>query len=174
MAEDVGGAGQFVTVEALIRARLSTALGGWRGSVESALPTVAFVGVDLAEHVNPAALAAVAALVRSPSCACCRGRPRATSSRRSSPWHRGVLRAAHRSGRGRVPAGMIQTAATGRGHHLDRAPLAGRRLRHRGGRPRAWPARRAAPKPSGRAERAALSRSEREALEAPTRPTSPR
>jgi hypothetical protein len=31
------------TVEALIRHRLSTALGGWRGSVETALPTVVFV-----------------------------------------------------------------------------------------------------------------------------------
>jgi hypothetical protein len=33
------------TVEALIRHRLSTALGGWRGSVETALPTVVFVAV---------------------------------------------------------------------------------------------------------------------------------
>lgn len=33
------------TVEALIRQRLSTALGGWRGSVETALPTVVFVVV---------------------------------------------------------------------------------------------------------------------------------
>lgn len=31
------------TVEALIRHRLATALGGWRGSVETALPTVVFV-----------------------------------------------------------------------------------------------------------------------------------
>jgi hypothetical protein len=31
------------TVEELIRHRLSTALGGWRGSAETALPTVAFV-----------------------------------------------------------------------------------------------------------------------------------
>jgi hypothetical protein len=31
------------TVEEVIRHRLSTALGGWRGSVETALPTVAFV-----------------------------------------------------------------------------------------------------------------------------------
>lgn len=30
------------TVEALIRHRLSTALGGWRGSIETALPTVVF------------------------------------------------------------------------------------------------------------------------------------
>lgn len=33
------------TVEALIRHRLSTALGGWRGSIETALPTVVFVAV---------------------------------------------------------------------------------------------------------------------------------
>ena len=35
--------GPGATVEELIRHRLSTALGGWRGSVETALPTVAFV-----------------------------------------------------------------------------------------------------------------------------------
>lgn len=33
------------TVEELIRHRLSTALGGWRGSLETALPTVAFIAV---------------------------------------------------------------------------------------------------------------------------------
>ncbi|WP_404383178.1 DUF3159 domain-containing protein [Knoellia locipacati] len=33
------------TVEELIRHRLSSALGGWRGSIETALPTVAFIGV---------------------------------------------------------------------------------------------------------------------------------
>lgn len=33
------------SVEALIRHRLSTALGGWRGSVETALPTVIFVAL---------------------------------------------------------------------------------------------------------------------------------
>ena len=31
------------TVEEIIRHRLSTALGGWRGSIETALPTIAFV-----------------------------------------------------------------------------------------------------------------------------------
>jgi hypothetical protein len=35
--------GSGATVEELIRHRLSTALGGWRGSVETALPTLAFV-----------------------------------------------------------------------------------------------------------------------------------
>jgi hypothetical protein len=39
------GAVAVPTVEAVIRHRLSTALGGWRGSVETALPTVAFVVV---------------------------------------------------------------------------------------------------------------------------------
>ncbi|WP_353950271.1 DUF3159 domain-containing protein [Knoellia sp. S7-12] len=33
------------TVEELIRHRLSSALGGWRGSLETALPTIAFIGV---------------------------------------------------------------------------------------------------------------------------------
>ncbi|MEO6792024.1 MAG: DUF3159 domain-containing protein, partial [Ornithinibacter sp.] len=33
------------SVEALIRHRLGTALGGWRGSVETALPTVVFVAL---------------------------------------------------------------------------------------------------------------------------------
>jgi Protein of unknown function (DUF3159) len=33
------------TVEQIIRHRLSTALGGWRGSLETALPTIAFVVV---------------------------------------------------------------------------------------------------------------------------------
>ena len=33
------------TVEQLIRHRLSTALGGWRGSLETALPTIAFIAV---------------------------------------------------------------------------------------------------------------------------------
>ena len=33
------------TVEALIRHRLAVALGGWRGSIETALPTVVFVAL---------------------------------------------------------------------------------------------------------------------------------
>ncbi len=33
------------TVEELIRHRLSSALGGWRGSIETALPTVAFIAM---------------------------------------------------------------------------------------------------------------------------------
>ena len=49
------------TVEALIRERLSRALGGWRGSVETALPTVVFVVVWTAtgNAVRPAAIAAI-------------------------------------------------------------------------------------------------------------------
>ncbi|NHA69585.1 DUF3159 domain-containing protein [Phycicoccus flavus] len=49
------------TVEALIRQRLSTALGGWRGSIETALPTVVFVVVwQVTDHdVRTAATAAI-------------------------------------------------------------------------------------------------------------------
>ncbi len=49
------------TVEALIRHRLSVALGGWRGSVETALPMVVFVVVwsALDHDVRTAAIAAV-------------------------------------------------------------------------------------------------------------------
>lgn len=49
------------TVEALIRQRLSTALGGWRGSVETALPTIVFVALYSWRRDVP--LAAGAALV---------------------------------------------------------------------------------------------------------------
>ncbi|MBR7743438.1 DUF3159 domain-containing protein [Phycicoccus sp. BSK3Z-2] len=50
------------TVEALIRERLSRALGGWRGSLETAVPTVVFVVVWTANgnDVQPAAIAAIA------------------------------------------------------------------------------------------------------------------
>ena len=48
------------TVEALIRHRLSTALGGWRGSVETALPTVVFVALwTWRQDVRLAAMAAL-------------------------------------------------------------------------------------------------------------------
>ncbi len=49
------------TVEALIRQRLATALGGWRGSVETALPTVVFV-VAWAASDHDVRLAAVSAV----------------------------------------------------------------------------------------------------------------
>jgi hypothetical protein len=43
LTEPVPGPAAGATVEELIRHRLSTALGGWRGSLETALPTLAFV-----------------------------------------------------------------------------------------------------------------------------------
>ena len=47
------------TVEQVIRHRLSTALGGWRGSLETALPTVAFVVLWIArDELVPALVAA--------------------------------------------------------------------------------------------------------------------
>lgn len=58
------------TVEELIRHRLSAALGGWRGSLETALPTIAFIGVwswrqDLRQAVWTAvAVAVVLAVLR--------------------------------------------------------------------------------------------------------------
>lgn len=52
------------TIEEIIRHRLATALGGWRGSVETALPTAAFVVVWLLRHdVVAAVVAAVAVSV---------------------------------------------------------------------------------------------------------------
>ena len=55
---------QVPTVEALIRHRLSTALGGWRGSVETALPTIAFVVIWTWRHeVRTAVLAAAGVVV---------------------------------------------------------------------------------------------------------------
>lgn len=50
------------TVEAVIRHRLSTALGGWRGSIETALPMIAFVVVWTWRHDVPAAVVAAAAI----------------------------------------------------------------------------------------------------------------
>ena len=48
------------TVEELIRARLSAALGGWRGSLETALPTAAFVVAWVWRHdVRTAVYAAI-------------------------------------------------------------------------------------------------------------------
>nr|MBA2695465.1 DUF3159 domain-containing protein [Actinomycetota bacterium] len=49
------------TVEAVIRSRLSELLGGWYGSIETALPTAVFVVVWLwRDEVRPALLAAAA------------------------------------------------------------------------------------------------------------------
>ena len=51
------------TVESLIRARLSSALGGARGSFETALPTVAFVAAWMWRHDVKTAVAASAVIV---------------------------------------------------------------------------------------------------------------
>jgi hypothetical protein len=60
----IGGAAAYVTVEELLRARLSTAIGGWRGALESAVPTIAFVVLwTVTQDVRTAVLAAGAALV---------------------------------------------------------------------------------------------------------------
>ena len=63
MPTDPGGAGA-PTVEDLIRHRLSAALGGWRGSLETALPTLVFVVAwlwrdDLVEAVVASAVVAL-------------------------------------------------------------------------------------------------------------------
>jgi hypothetical protein len=55
-----GDARSVETVEELIRARLSAALGGIRGSVETALPTVAFVAAWVWRHDVRTAVAASA------------------------------------------------------------------------------------------------------------------
>lgn len=60
---DVAAAQPVPTVEEIIRHRLSTAVGGLRGSVEAALPTVAFVGVWIWRHDVRAAVYASAAVV---------------------------------------------------------------------------------------------------------------
>lgn len=61
---------EFVTVEELVRARLTMVFGGWRGAIESAVPTVVFVAwwtvgeALLAAVVAAAAAAALLAMVR--------------------------------------------------------------------------------------------------------------
>lgn len=51
-----------LTVEQVVRDRVGTVLGGWRGSAETALPTVAFVVTWMATHeVRPAVVASVVA-----------------------------------------------------------------------------------------------------------------
>ncbi len=44
------------TVEAIIRHRLAEVLGGWRGAVETAVPTIAFVVIWVVRHDLPAAV----------------------------------------------------------------------------------------------------------------------
>jgi hypothetical protein len=61
-ARRIGGA--YVTVEELLRARLSAAIGGWRGALESAVPTIAFVVLwTVTQDLRTAVLAAAGALV---------------------------------------------------------------------------------------------------------------
>lgn len=63
-ADHRGPQAAVTTVEEVIRHRLSTALGGWRGSVETALPTLAFVVAWLSrDDLRTAVAAAVAVTV---------------------------------------------------------------------------------------------------------------
>lgn len=115
MPDVPGGGESFVTVEQLLRARLIAAFGGWRGAVESAIPTVAFVVVwTVTEQVQPAALTAVAAAATFAVIRLAQGQ-----TLRYVVWAvLGVVIAAFistRTGRAQdafLP-GMIQTAATG-------------------------------------------------------------
>jgi hypothetical protein len=60
----IGGRAAYVTVEELLRARLSAAIGGWRGALESAVPTIAFVVLwTVTQDVRTAVLAAGGALL---------------------------------------------------------------------------------------------------------------
>jgi hypothetical protein len=63
VATDLPAGEAAPTVEAVIRHRLSTALGGWRGSVETALPTIAFVVVWTWRHDVRTPLLAAAGVV---------------------------------------------------------------------------------------------------------------
>ncbi len=167
MAEVIGGAGQFVTVEELLRARLTAAFGGWRGAVESALPTVAFVVMwTVTEQVNPAALAAVATAAAFAVVRLVQGQ-----TLRYVLWAViGVVIAAFlatRTGRAQdafLP-GMIQTAATGllfMISNLIRWPVLGFLIAAGDPELAATSARvRAAGSRKGRAQRAELSDAER-------------
>ncbi|MFC8503329.1 DUF3159 domain-containing protein [Pedococcus sp. NPDC057267] len=63
-AADAGGPLPPTTVEEVIRHRLSAALGGWRGSLETALPTLAFVVAWVARNdLRTAVVSAVAVTV---------------------------------------------------------------------------------------------------------------
>ena len=54
----------YTTVEELLRDRISSALGGWRGALESALPTVAFVVFwTITSALRPTLIASVGALL---------------------------------------------------------------------------------------------------------------
>lgn len=172
MADDASGAASFVTVEELLRARLVAAFGGWRGAVESAVPTVAFVVLwTVTEQVQPAAAAAVAAAAAFALVRMIQGQ-----TLRYVVWAvLGVVIAAlisTRTGRAQdafLP-GMIQTAATGllfTVTNLVRWPLLGFLIAAGDPELAATSARvRAAGSKRERALRADLSPSERAALEA--------
>ncbi len=163
---------QFVTVEELVRARLTAVFGGWRGGIESAVPTVVFVvWWTVSEQIWPAVLAAaVAAAVL----AVVRAMQRQTV--RFLVWAVvGVAIAAFvatRTGRAQDAflTGMLQTAGSGllfAVSNVVRWPVLGfviaagdPELAETSARLRASQSR------SGRAERAALSAQDREALEA--------
>lgn len=57
---DRGAVPAFATVEELLRARLSAVIGGWRGALDSALPTLAFVLVWTLRHELVPAVAGAA------------------------------------------------------------------------------------------------------------------
>jgi hypothetical protein len=64
MTEPVGAWGEHSTVEELLRQRLGEAVGGWRGALDAAVPTLAFTLAWLAtENLRTALLASVAGLV---------------------------------------------------------------------------------------------------------------
>ena len=59
---EAGPGAAYPSVEALLRARLAAAFGGWRGAVESAVPTLLFViAWNVTSDVRVSALVAVAA-----------------------------------------------------------------------------------------------------------------
>lgn len=63
-AEDAAQEARAATVEEIIRHRLSAAVGGWRGSLETALPTIAFViGWTVTTDVRTSVIAAGAVAV---------------------------------------------------------------------------------------------------------------
>lgn len=172
MPEPPAGAGSFVTVEELLRARLVAAFGGWRGAVESAIPTVAFVVVwTVTEAVQPAALTAVAAAAVFAVIRLAQGQ----TLRYVVFALLGVVIAAFistRTGRAQdafLP-GMIQTAATGllfTVTNLIRWPVLGFLIAAGDPELAETSARvKAAGSKQGRALRAELSESERAALEA--------
>ena len=99
---------RYDTVEELLRDKLSEAIGGWRGAVESAVPTLAFALVWAAHRRTsaPSLIVAGACVARPP-----RRAPRAAPGPalhrvcRRGHRHLRLLRAPVGSGRGRLPAG---------------------------------------------------------------------